>query len=90
MPDDYKDLLSELIDNAVAARHPDRLLEVRVHISVDADNIPQELVISDNASGIAQERLGRAITPAGVQGANSLNEHGLGMKQAVSALGKLK
>jgi hypothetical protein len=31
-----------------------------------------------------------AITPPGIRGENSLNEHGLGMKQAVSTLGTLK
>lgn len=87
---DYKDLISELIDNAVSARNPNRLLEVRIFISVDLDNNPKEFVIKDNASGIPEDRLGLAITPAGIRGENSLNEHGLGMKQAVSSLGKLK
>jgi hypothetical protein len=34
--------------------------------------------------------LGRAITPAGIQTVGSLNEHGLGMKQAIAAIGKLE
>ena len=87
---DYQDIISELIDNAVSARNPDRLLEVQIFISVDQNNSPQEFVIKDNASGIPEDRLGLAITPAGIRDENSLNEHGLGMKQAVSALGKLK
>jgi len=49
-----------------------------------------EFVIKDNATGIPQNNLGNAITPAGVSSGNSLNEHGLGMKQAIAALGKLK
>jgi hypothetical protein len=87
---DYKDLLSELIDNSVAARRSDRLLTVSIIIAVDNENRAHEFIISDNATGIPESRLGIAITPAGVRGENSLNEHGLGMKQAVSALGKLK
>ena len=87
---DYKDLLSELVDNAIAARRPNCQLEVRVSLYVDADNRPVDFVIEDNASGIARDRLGDAITPAGVQCPSSLNEHGLGMKQAVAALGCLK
>jgi len=87
---DYKDLVSELIDNAIAARGRDRLLEVSIQIHVDDTNKPVLFVIRDNADGISKKRLGSAITPAGVQSENSLNEHGLGMKQAVAALGDLK
>ena len=77
-------------DNSVAAKRPDRPLEVRISIAVDEDNRPQEFVIKDNASGISEERLGPAISPAALRGQDSLNEHGLGMKQAVAALGTLK
>lgn len=87
---DYKDLISELIDNAIAAKRDDRLLTVKIDLYTDTNNKPIEFVIRDNALGIAQDRLGMAITPAGLQSPNSLNEHGLGMKQAVAALGKLK
>ena len=87
---DYKDLLSELIDNSIAARRNDRTLRVTITIFVDNDNNPVNFIIKDNASGIPQEKLGIAITPAGIQRPNSLNEHGLGMKQAVAALGALK
>lgn len=87
---DYKDLLSELVDNSIAARRNDRLLLVTITIFVDEDNKPTNFIIKDNASGIAQERLGMAITPAGIQSPASLNEHGLGMKQAVAALGNLE
>jgi hypothetical protein len=87
---DYKDLLSELIDNSVAARIPGKLLSVRVEVYVDKDQRPQKFVIWDDASGIPEEKLGNAITPAGIQTTGSLNEHGLGMKQAVAAIGKLE
>jgi hypothetical protein len=87
---DYKDLVSELVDNSIAARRNDRMLKVTINLYVDENNKPTDFVIKDNACGIPIEKLGLAITPAGIQSPNSLNEHGLGMKQAISALGKLK
>jgi len=87
---DYKDLLSELIDNSVAARMPGEVLHVKIQIAVDGDMRPVTFVISDDGSGIPEERIGAAITPAGLQTQGSLNEHGLGMKQAVAALGRLE
>ncbi len=87
---DYKDLVSELIDNALAARRTDRVVTVTIDLLVDADSKPVEFVIRDDAFGIPPDTLGVAITPAGAQSPDSLNEHGLGMKQAVAALGKLK
>ena len=87
---DYKDLISELIDNSIAARRNDRVLKVAIDLYVDTNNKPTEFIVKDNACGIPPEKLGIAITPAGIQLPESLNEHGLGMKQAVAALGKLK
>jgi hypothetical protein len=87
---DYKDLLSELIDNSIAASGNSRPVRVVIDVYVDVSNRPVEFVIRDNASGIPPEKLGIAITPAGIRSINSLNEHGLGMKQAISALGTLK
>ena len=87
---DYKDLVSELVDNSVAARRNDRILTVMIELCVDSNNKPTEFVIRDNARGIAPDGLGLAITPAGAQAQDSLNEHGLGMKQAVAALGRLE
>lgn len=88
---DYKDLLSELIDNSLAARVPGQLLHVKVTIAISqSDPTTNWLTISDDASGIHVDTLGLAITPAGKQSTDSLNEHGLGMKQAVAGLGRLK
>lgn len=86
----FKDLISELIDNCIAAGEKTLQLNVEIKIYVDDQNNPTDFVITDNASGIPHDLLGIAISPAGVQTKNSLNEHGLGMKQAVAALGKLK
>ena len=88
---DFKDLLSELIDNALAARLTDQLLHVKLTIGISqSDPLANWLTILDDATGIPPERLGLAITPAGVQSTDSLNEHGLGMKQAVAGLGDLR
>lgn len=87
---DYKDLLSELIDNSLAARIRGQLLNVVISIFVDEDNKPVNFSITDDASGISMDKLGLAVAPAGLQSQNSLNEHGMGMKQAVGAIGKLR
>jgi hypothetical protein len=87
---DYKDLLSELIDNSLAARVGGEVLHVRVEIYVDTDLKPKRFIIWDDAQGIPADRIGSAITPAGIQSSGSLNEHGLGMKQAIAAIGKLE
>ena len=88
---DYKDLISELIDNSIAARSDDNFLRVKICIGIsDANPHHNWLTISDDASGIPPDRLGLAITPAGIQSSGSLNEHGLGMKQAIAGLGELK
>src|SRR5579859_5964724 len=87
---DFKDLLSELIDNSVAARDSNERLHVSITIFVDGDMAPKRFQVSDDASGIGVEQLGDAISPAAIQKTGSLNEHGLGMKQAVAALGTLE
>ena len=88
---DYRDLLSELIDNSIAARADDEHITIRITLGISESNSPLNwLTVSDNASGISPDRLGSAITPAGIQTQGSLNEHGLGMKQAVAGLGELK
>jgi Histidine kinase-, DNA gyrase B-, and HSP90-like ATPase len=87
---DYIGLLSELIDNSIAARDPDNQLQIFIQIFVDENRKAKKFIISDNASGIHIDTLPNAITPAGVQTENSLNEHGLGMKQAIAAIGKLE
>ena len=88
---DYRDLLSELIDNSLAAMVPDQFVHVTITIGIsDSDPTKNWLTVRDDASGIPPERLGLAITPAGLQAKRSLNEHGLGMKQAVAGLGQLR
>lgn len=86
---DFKDLISELIDNSIAARGSDRMLNITVEIWVDRRNTAKRILVRDDGLGIPQARLGLAVSPAGIQTSNSLNEHGLGMKQAIAGLGKL-
>ena len=85
----YLDLLSELIDNSIAARNENELLKIVISIMVDKENHRKAFIYNDNAKGIPLEKLGDAISPGKIQTEDSLNEHGLGMKQAIAALGKL-
>lgn len=87
---DYKDLLSELIDNSIAAKVDGEILKVTVTILVTENNQKKYFIINDNAKGIPVDNLGDAISPGMVQTKNSLNEHGLGMKQAIAAIGQLQ
>src|SRR5258706_16040829 len=59
---DYKDLLSELIDNSIAARVAGELLHVRIRIEVDNELKPTKFIIWDDATGIPEDRLGLAIS----------------------------
>src|SRR5690242_18580705 len=85
----YLDLLSELIDNAIAARVDGHQLTVTIDILTDDKGVPEEFVISDDAGGIPPKKFADAVSPGAIQTQDSLNEHGLGMKQAVPALGRL-
>ena len=88
---DYKDLLSELVDNSLAAREDGQQVNVRITLyDSSEDPATNRLVVWDDASGIPKESLGSAISPAALQTSGSLNEHGLGMKQAIAGLGKLE
>lgn len=86
---DFRDILSEFIDNSLAARRENQMLKVEIEIHQDSTGIPRAIAIRDNASGIPAEKLGDAISPAAIKTEDSLNEHGLGMKQGVAALGEL-
>jgi len=87
------DLISELIDNAVAAKLENRRLEIVIEVGISEDDPEKSFFeIRDNASGIEFENLAEAISPAGrpEDVDHPLNEHGLGMKQAIAAAGELK
>ncbi|WP_218925580.1 ATP-binding protein [Bacillus cereus] len=87
-----KDLMSELIDNPLGAMLNQKKYKINVDLKlyIDEEENVIRFVISDDSVGIPESFLGKAITPAGHQTSDSLNEHGLGMKQAVSGLGDLE
>lgn len=85
----FLDVVAELIDNAVAARPPGKRLNVKLTIGLSDKHENTFFEINDDATGISRSLLGNAISPAAIQRTGSLNEHGLGMKQAVASLGTL-
>lgn len=88
---DFVDLISEFIDNSIAAKLDDKLLKVEIIIGLSKfDERNSYLIIRDNAKGISEEFLGRALSPGATSGGRTLNEHWLGMKQAIAALGTLE
>lgn len=88
---DFVDLISEFIDNSIGARTEDEVLNIEVTIGLSKfDETKSYLIIKDNAKGIKKEFLGQALSPGGTSGGRTLNEHGLGMKQAIAALGILE
>ncbi|MDM5036142.1 ATP-binding protein [Bacillus cereus] len=88
---DFNDLISEFIDNSIGAMDLEKILEVYVEIGLSKEKEEESyFLIRDNAKGIAREFLGKALSPGGTSGGTTLNEHGLGMKQAIAALGELE
>ena len=88
---DFVDLVSEFIDNSIAAKVEDEKLVVKIEIGLSKLNEKQSYFsIKDNAKGIPFEYLGKALSPGASSGGKTLNEHGLGMKQAIAALGDLE
>ena len=86
----FIELISELIDNSLSANNKGKQLEIKIDIGISTNEKQSYLIIKDNGKGIRTADLGKAISPAGFSGGSSLNEHGLGMKQAIASLGKLK
>lgn len=87
---DFLDLISELIDNAIAARIKNKILNISIIIGISKkDKCAKYILIKDDANGIPRTIIGDALSPASMSGGQSLNEHGLGMKQSISALGYL-
>ncbi len=55
---DLRDLISELVDNAIAARNPDLRLKVTIEFWVDSKAKCRTIIVRDNALGIPQDMLG--------------------------------
>ena len=87
---DYLDLISELIDNSIGAKFNDHRVDVKIDIGISDDKSKSYFMIRDNGKGISSDKMANAVSPAANSGGDSLHEHGLGMKQAISAIGTLK
>ena len=89
----FLQILCELIDNSLAARLNQRL-NVRINLFYEEDDSKEmklvRVEIVDDASGIAIADLATAISPGANSTEDGLNEHGMGMKQAIAALGVLR
>ena len=77
-----QEALSELIDNAVDARFPDKKCVVKVDITEDM------ITISDNASGMTEEQAANSIRLGYSTKKGQLGEFGLGLKTSTSFLGR--
>ncbi len=87
----FLDLISELIDNSISAKIPDCVLQIDIEIGLSKnDKTLSYLIIRDNGKGISRDLLDKALSPGERAGNTTLNEHGLGMKQAIATLGELK
>lgn len=88
---DFNDLVSEFIDNSIAAIINEKILMVYIEVGLSKEKEETSyLLIKDNAKGIEEKELGKALSPGATSGGKTLNEHGLGMKQAIAALGELE
>lgn len=86
--DNYKDFFaptSDLIDNAIAAKATD--IQIEIQISSEPNlNIFQ---ISDNGIGFDLKNIEESFGIGFTKTKNSLNQYGLGLKQAIATLGRL-
>lgn len=83
--------LAELIDNSLSAKYETKAVNITIEIGYfKSDKRVDYISIEDDAKGIDKDILPNAISPAALSGGKSLNEHGLGMKQAIAALGDLE
>lgn len=76
-----QEALSELIDNAIDARHPGKKAIVKVDITQDM------ITISDNGTGMTEEQAANSIRLGYSHKKGQLGEFGLGLKTSTSFLG---
>lgn len=77
-----QEALSELIDNAIDARIPEKKLMVRVDISND------NIVVTDDGTGMTEEQAAKSIRLGFSEKKQQLGEFGLGLKTSTSFLGQ--
>lgn len=76
-----QEALSELIDNAIDARVPDKKPVVKIDITQDM------ITISDNGTGMTEEQAANSIRLGFSKKQGQLGEFGLGLKTSTSFLG---
>ncbi|MBI2647435.1 ATP-binding protein [Candidatus Woesearchaeota archaeon] len=74
--------ISELIDNAVDARFPDKMLTIQVTMK------PDYIEIIDDGKGMNEEQASKCLKLAYSEKKNQLGEFGLGLKTAAQSLGR--
>ncbi len=77
-----QEALSELIDNAIDARLPNKKLLVTI------DATPDMITLSDTGSGMSEEQAAKSIRLGFSEKKGQLGEFGLGLKTSTSFLGK--
>ena len=63
---DFKDLVSEFIDNSIAASDKDKTIDIYIEIGLSKEKEETSyFLIRDNAKGIPENKLGVALSPGG-------------------------
>lgn len=73
--------IAELVDNSIDAMLEDQKLKIAIHIEKDS------ITIADNASGMDENRIAKAMVLAYSEKKGKLGEFGLGMKVSCLSLG---
>jgi len=81
---DFNTAIYELIDNSFAAKANN----VKVVIQTNANNDVVAITIEDDGKGLPSSEVGQAFAP-GTKKGDGINEHGVGMKAAISHFGEL-
>lgn len=81
----FNTAIYELIDNSFAAKANN----VVVTIQTDSNNDVVAITVEDDGNGLDSSEVGKAFAP-GTNKGNGINEHGVGMKAAISHFGKLE
>lgn len=85
---DFIDMVSELVDNSIAAKLDDETVTIQVIIKLENGKL-SNLTVKDDASGIESNMLSEVLSLGYMNPKKGLNEHGMGLKQVIPALGSL-
>jgi hypothetical protein len=86
----FHQCLSELIDNAIAASLPKRKFRVDIALQENKSHHDiYDVLIADSGSGMSLEHIKQALQVGeSATGSNRLNEHGVGLKNALATLSR--